>query len=1056
MKTLLLSLISAFISFQFIMAQNHPPVAVADTVFGFSQTPMLIDVLTNDYDPDNDSIYITDTWSYSGTATIQDGKVHYVPGSSIGEQSFRYTVSDGLSSDNEWVRVMVAINPNAPVAVADTFDLLELSTQQLDILSNDFDPDGDDLKIISVTSETYCTVTINPDSLSVTVSVYPGEYAYFYYNLSERAGEKLLSDRAKVEMFLSPNPDRPVAVGDTAYTTGGISIVIPVILNDHDPQGESLEVYYFGAVDYGLLEKIDGGLRYTPHLSFSGEETTYYTAREVNDTSMYSEPIWIQIYVGKNPHCPIGLPDTASGMSAVPVIIDVLANDHDPDGDLIEIAGGVVTSDNKILYTSMSFVTGYDSITYRVREVNNPLSYSDPVKVKIKLQPNPAFPWGVNDTVSVLAGGTVVLHPLENDIHNGFDSLNIRMVFRPDNDDLGLIEYDNRSITFTAPYQAEGTCRLSYIMNPPDSNLTCAGRADVFINILKRYYYDSLTVNNINAGVDADGNLFSMIYRYPEGSPMVGQYYGEYYQHFKVPANQSASTIFQNRFIIGGYDQNNELHISGNMEDWKAGPLSDVYNEIYDLTYLRLWKLTREEVEFHKQNRFTAGYEPSAAIMAWPGTGDAQAGQALHLAPYFDENVDGYYDPDNGDYPLIRGDECIFFMTNDNTARIDTTGQPLNVELHGMVYGFNNSADTALFNTVFVHYDIINRSANTYNDCYAAVFNDYDIGAANDDYYRTDVTRASVIGYNGKDIDTSTGYEQNTYGDNPPAQSVTILAGPFMDADNNDNPTGGCDESINGINFGNGVADDERHGLSCGLYYHTMEYSWNGGVDYQELYNFMTGIWDDETQVMYGGNGHITNGGNGTPARYMFPGDSDPLNYGTNCQLPGNGYNQGTKFWTEEQVRNHAGDRRALASMGPFTLAPGQVQEIELAYCAGLGNNGAMSSVNQLLRNIDSLKHAVAQGNVVIPNSSLGIGIKESPSALCLYPNPASDIIAVSNTTIGVKEEYVIFNLYGVRVMRGYLTDGRSTVSIGCLTPGIYIMRITDGKYVSTGKFVKK
>lgn len=678
------------------------------------------------------------------------------------------------------------------------------------------------------------------------------------------------------------------------------------------------------------------------------------------------------------------------------------------------------------------------------------------MKVKIKLQPNPAFPWGVNDTVTVLAGSTVVIHPLGNDIHNGFDSLKIRTVFRPNYDDLGLIEYDNQSITYTAPYQAEGLCRLRYIMNPPDSNLTCAGRADILINILKRNYYDSLTVNNINAGVDADGNLFSMIYRYPEGSPMAGQYYGDYYQHFKVPASQSASTIFSNRFIIGGYDQNNELHISSNMEDWKAGPVSEVYNEIYDLAYLRLWKLTREEVEFHKQNRFTAGYEPSAAIVEWPGTGDTQSGQALHLAPYFDENVDGYYDPQNGDYPLIRGDECIFFMSNDNTARTDTLGQPLNVELHGMVYGFNNSADTALFNTVFVHYDIINRSANTYNDCYAAVFNDYDIGAANDDYYRTDVTRASVIGYNSRDIDAVEDYDQHAYGDNPPAQSITVLGGPFMDPDGNDNPAGGCDESINGINFGNGVADDERHGLSGGLYYQSMEFSWNGGVDYQESYNYMTGIWDDETPVMYGGNGHVSNGGNGTPARYMFPGDSDPLNYGTNCQLPGNGYNQGTKFWTEEQVRNRAGDRRALASMGPFTLAPGQVQEIDLAYCAGLGNNGAMSSVNQLLRNIDSLRNAVANGNVVIPNSSLGIQQKESYSTVTLYPNPAGDVIAIANLTSSTKAEFTIYNLYGSIVLSGNLTGERPTIKVGKLAPGVYILKVVDGGSVSSGKFIKR
>lgn len=195
-------------------------------------------------------------------------------------------------------------------------------------------------------------------------------------------------------------------------------------------------------------------------------------------------------------------------MSAVPVIVDVLANDYDPDGDLIEISGATVTPDNKLSYTPPSYVTGADSIFYRVREINNPDSYSDPVKVKINVQPNPAFPWGVNDTVNVLAGSTMVIHPLENDVHNGFDSLVIRNVFHYGNEETIMMQYTNQTVSVATPYQAEGLYKLRYLVVPVDSTLAYSGRADIVINIEKRNYYDSLTVNNINAGVDADGNRF--------------------------------------------------------------------------------------------------------------------------------------------------------------------------------------------------------------------------------------------------------------------------------------------------------------------------------------------------------------------------------------------------------------------------------------------------------------------------------------------------------------------------------------------------------------------
>ncbi|MGE5316648.1 MAG: T9SS type A sorting domain-containing protein, partial [Chloroflexota bacterium] len=706
---------------------------------------------------------------------------------------------------------------------------------------------------------------------------------------------------------------------------------------------------------------------------------------------------------------------------------------------------------NKLMYTSMSFETGYDSISYIVAEKNNPLSYSEPVKVKIKLQPNPAYPWGVNDSVTMIAGSTIVIHPLENDIHNGFDSLVIKAVTILNNDYSGLVENTDHTITYTAPYQANGVQRIQYIMAPVDSGYSYMGRGEILLNIIGVPYYDSLTINNINAGVGADGTLFSMVYRFEDG-----HYWGAYHQHFKVPANQPASTIFSNTFIVGGYNQNNNLHIARKWEDWKTGPVSAVYDDEYDSRYLRLWKLTREEIEYHKQNYQAPNYQSSEAITNWPGNGRWNSGEALHLAPFYDVNGDDNYIPADGDYPLIRGDECIFFMCNDNTLRTDTLGQPLNAELHGMVYAFNNPDDTALNNTIFVHYDIFNRSQNNYTNCYASVFNDFDIGGGTNDYYRTDVGRSSIIGYNGEDYDWAN--EQYAYTGNPPAQSITVLAGPFMDPDNNDNPSGECDESVNGINFNNGIPDDERVGLSSALSYQTMEHSIFGQdyVDATEWYNFMKAIWDDETHVLYGGNGHISNGGNGTNARYMFPGDSDPLNYGTNCQLPGNGFNQGTKFWTEEQARNNYSDRRGLASMGPFTLAPGQAQEIDLAYCAGLGNNGAMSSVNQLLRNIDSLRNAVAQGRIVIPNNSLGIAPKNLQTTLSLYPNPATDVIVVANHFSDTKAEYSIFNILGVKVSVGYLIGEKPTINISNLNHGIFVIKVTDGITVSNGKFIKQ
>ena len=46
--------------------------------------------------------------------------------------------------------------------------------------------------------------------------------------------------------------------------------------------------------------------------------------------------------------------------------------------------------------------------------------------------------------------------------------------------------------------------------------------------------------------------------------------------------------------------------------------------------------------------------------------------------------------------------------------------------------------------------------------------------------------------------------DPGAYGDYPPAQGIVILGGPYMDADGIDNPDNECDESINGVGFGDG------------------------------------------------------------------------------------------------------------------------------------------------------------------------------------------------------------------------------------------------------------
>ncbi len=68
--------------------------------------------------------------------------------------------------------------------------------------------------------------------------------------------------------------------------------------------------------------------------------------------------------------------------------------------------------------------------------------------------------------------------------------------------------------------------------------------------------------------------------------------------------------------------------------------------------------------------------------------------------------------------------------------------------------------------------------------------------------------------------------------------------------------------AINGVNFGNGIVDDERFGMRRFVYHN------NGGNANQsdptnapEYYNYLRGIWKDNTKMYYGGTAYIAGAG---------------------------------------------------------------------------------------------------------------------------------------------------------------------------------------------------
>lgn len=371
---------------------------------------------------------------------------------------------------------------------------------------------------------------------------------------------------------------------------------------------------------------------------------------------------------------------------------------------------------------------------------------------------------------------------------------------------------------------------------------------------------------------------------------------------------------------------------------------------------------------------------------------------------------------------VIKGDQTLWWVFNDKgNIHTETQGTPIGVEIRAQSFGF--ATNDEINNMTFYSYEIINRSTYKLTGTYFSQWVDTDLGFALDDYVGCDVNRGLGYSYNGNPKDGDGQFW--AYGDQPPAIGVDFFQGPYMDPDGSDNPSfngdgllgpsffGDCSivnangstmamnygpdanqqsgnfivrsEAINGVNFGNGIVDDERFGMRRFVYHNNNDAPGPYMQDPRyapEYYNYLKGIWLDNTKMIYGGNGHASTGAYGPACDFMFPGDTDVCDWGTGGFPP-----NGPKYWTEEVAQNKEGDRRFMQSAGPFVLEPGAVNYITVGIpWARAANGGPWASV-KLLQVVDDKCQLLFDNCFAVvsgPNAP-DLTIRELDEGLILY-----------------------------------------------------------------------
>jgi hypothetical protein len=532
-------------------------------------------------------------------------------------------------------------------------------------------------------------------------------------------------------------------------------------------------------------------------------------------------------------------------------------------------------------------------------------------------------------------------------------------------------------------------------------------------NALMHHNHNFININNICTRLNAGGRLGWSVQTNPQ-------------LFFETPTGSGKHTLFTQTLWIAGTNsekrKSTSLHLAAehfNLTgyDYWPGPMAsdqEIYFAIQH-DWNRVWKLNRSSVEHHKTSWHQPDYIMPPEITQWPAHAQPGSGDFRVIAPFHDINNNGIYEPELGEYPKMRGDQTLFFISNDHRFdHAESGGIPLGIEIKGMVYGFNTPENEALYHTLFLNFMIQNQSENVYDDVHLSVFNNFGIGYSWDDYVGSDTSLHAYYGFNGTAVDGSG--QPEAYGHFPPALGVSFLnksLSSFMLAKNSTNPIDGLPRTAH------------------------------------EFYNYMQAKWRNGTPLTFGNTGFEAAPGSAQRTYHIFSGDLNE---------PGS--------WTEFTAVNggptQPGNRSGIGSTYVGMFMPGETICFDLALVYARDEETAWpnGSVNLLKDRIQSVREFFYENIATNCEDFMitylpPIGERTSPVLRC-FPNPACSFINMVYEPAGSNCTYLITDLTGRKIKSGPVMNSITRINLDDMAPGFYVASIVDKGGMLTQKFIKK
>ncbi len=556
---------------------------------------------------------------------------------------------------------------------------------------------------------------------------------------------------------------------------------------------------------------------------------------------------------------------------------------------------------------------------------------------------------------------------------------------------------------------------------------------------------------------------------------------------YEVPKNSGQFLIYSGALWVGGKDVNGQLKLaalkyrnSGN--DFWTGPLSVTPNtgnpaigtrdygaatvdaqtcneydkffitERQEIAKFNAWWECSLDPNCDMANDFP-GYSIPASILNWPAHGDLAKFQDFYLAPFYDRDGDGVYNPTGaGDYPwydlvgehdcrsdrsvTLFGDYNMWWVFNDKgDVHTESGGDPIGMEIRAQAFAF--ATNDEVNNMTFYNYQLINRSTQTLTDTYFGHYTDVDLGCAGNDYAGCDIQRGLAFVYNAVDDDAASPGQiscSRPLTGIPAAIGIDFFEGPYQDNDGIDNPLttdiavalaqGGIPYKGLGIGYGDGVVDNERFGMRKFVFYNNSNNNVVGDPNSgspTQFYNYLSGFWKDGSTFKLGGDANTT-ACSTTPVDYVYFGDTDPYLWATrglpqSCITTPGG-------WTERGENNSLQDKRIVQSAGPFTLQPGATNNITVGVIYSKAQNGGAWQSVLDMRKADDKAQALFDNCFRIMNGpdAPDVTVQEMDKTIILYLSGTDEhfqekdplIEALGDTTLDIYYDFEGYQIYQV------------------------------------------